>query len=204
MCLIIPVEIFLLCHSWAATCGSMAEGNHEASGHVCWLGKKCVILLLRYVADHLQSSQRPCHYYYRCHWLEIQHGQHGASLMAHGVLSPNYQGTNGGHISTNSLCKEEDLAIDGYENTHSPPAPFLQRLWAGASLIFQKDNPLLVGQHAREETRVVDVEIKEVCCCALSCTDWTFVRAAEAPQCLSHCKKTCTMKRDCLSQTGGH
>ncbi|CAG8662079.1 10351_t:CDS:2 [Ambispora leptoticha] len=55
---------------------------------------------------------------------------------------------------------EKDLSPDGYLTTHSPPPPFLQRMWAGGELLFDNWNPLRVGQHVNMETKCRNVEVK--------------------------------------------
>lgn len=55
---------------------------------------------------------------------------------------------------------ERDLSPDGYETTHSPPEPFVKRMWAGGKLEWSQENPLKVGQEARMVTKFKDVEVK--------------------------------------------
>ncbi|KAG9294975.1 hypothetical protein G9A89_017769 [Geosiphon pyriformis] len=55
---------------------------------------------------------------------------------------------------------ESQLADDGYVTTHSPPSPFLRRMWAGGELSFNNQNPLRVGQIVNMETRCRDIKLK--------------------------------------------
>ncbi|CAG8581731.1 2314_t:CDS:2 [Ambispora gerdemannii] len=71
------------------------------------------------------------------------------------ALPPNY------HLAYfPTRAYEKDLSPDGYLTTHSPPPPFLQRLWAGGELLFDNWNPLRVGQHVNMETKCRNVEVK--------------------------------------------
>lgn len=57
----------------------------------------------------------------------------------------------------NPLLPESDLSSDGTEHTFGPPPPLLQRMWAGGSFTFSRDNPLKVGDKVR-----CDVGIEKV------------------------------------------
>eukprot|EP01114_Cavostelium_apophysatum_P023247 TRINITY_DN8701_c0_g1_i1.p1 TRINITY_DN8701_c0_g1~~TRINITY_DN8701_c0_g1_i1.p1 ORF type:complete len:310 (-),score=44.87 TRINITY_DN8701_c0_g1_i1:3-932(-) len=60
-----------------------------------------------------------------------------------------------------SLFKERDLSPDGYDATFAPPEPYIQRMWAGASVHFDTKNPLRVGQKIRQETTAPNTEVKQ-------------------------------------------
>lgn len=54
----------------------------------------------------------------------------------------------------------QDLGPDGADISYNPPAPFTRRMWAGGKLVWQKDNPLRVGDEAMEFTKLVSSQPK--------------------------------------------
>ncbi|ORX57022.1 hypothetical protein DM01DRAFT_1334574 [Hesseltinella vesiculosa] len=61
-------------------------------------------------------------------------------LPANGTILP----ATWHHLFFPPRARERHLAADGYETDFFPPAPFSQRMWAGASLTFSADQPPLV------------------------------------------------------------
>ncbi|PWN96035.1 hypothetical protein FA09DRAFT_362346 [Tilletiopsis washingtonensis] len=57
-------------------------------------------------------------------------------------------------------ARSADLGADGSDRTFNPPAPFVRRMWAGGSMTWSRENPLLVGEKAYEHTWVEDVQVK--------------------------------------------
>lgn len=51
---------------------------------------------------------------------------------------------------------EAHLREDGTDEEVSPPAPFLQRMWAGGRIKFDIDNPLISGVKTKSESRVLE------------------------------------------------
>ncbi|KAJ1977652.1 hypothetical protein H4R34_003497 [Dimargaris verticillata] len=56
---------------------------------------------------------------------------------------------------------ETELSSDGYESTHAPPEPFVNRVWAGGELEWQPTNPLRVGQGATLDVECAQVDTKQ-------------------------------------------
>jgi len=50
---------------------------------------------------------------------------------------------------------ENGLGADGSDRTFNPPGGFTRRMWAGGSLEWKAGNPLRVGDHVEEKTRLV-------------------------------------------------
>ncbi|CAG8584608.1 2711_t:CDS:2, partial [Diversispora eburnea] len=60
---------------------------------------------------------------------------------------------------------ENELALDGYKTRYSPPpsilkTSFTKRMWAGGELLFNPQNPLLIGQKVQMTTKIRDVKYK--------------------------------------------
>jgi hydroxyacyl-ACP dehydratase HTD2-like protein with hotdog domain len=47
-----------------------------------------------------------------------------------------------------------ELGHDGTDGSYNPEAPFTRRMWAGGEMVFEKGNPLRVGEEVTEETKV--------------------------------------------------
>ncbi|KAI9273027.1 hypothetical protein BDA99DRAFT_432922 [Phascolomyces articulosus] len=62
------------------------------------------------------------------------------------------------HVYFPPRTRESELAKDGYETVFHPPYPFTQRMWAGAELTFDKENPLCVDDEATMITKVNRIE----------------------------------------------
>ncbi|KAG2219888.1 hypothetical protein INT45_001633 [Circinella minor] len=66
------------------------------------------------------------------------------------------------HIYFPPRTREKELAKDGYETHFHPPSPpFNQRMWAGAELIFDNENPLCVHDQAKMITKINRIEQKK-------------------------------------------
>ncbi|KAI7851788.1 hypothetical protein BDC45DRAFT_203453 [Circinella umbellata] len=66
------------------------------------------------------------------------------------------------HVYFPPRTRENELASDGYETQFHPPSPpFNQRMWAGAELIFDNENPLRVQDQAKMITKVNRIEQKK-------------------------------------------
>ncbi|OMJ07448.1 Mesaconyl-C(4)-CoA hydratase [Smittium culicis] len=59
------------------------------------------------------------------------------------------------------LNPENELSRDGYFSGEAPPAPYLQRVWAGGELEFNTSNPLCVGQDASLTMKIDSVTEKQ-------------------------------------------
>ncbi|KAI9313590.1 hypothetical protein BX666DRAFT_1815236, partial [Dichotomocladium elegans] len=64
------------------------------------------------------------------------------------------------HVYFPPRTLETELARDGYETDFHPPKPFVERMWAGATLTFSPTNPLVVGDKVKMTTSVDRVEHK--------------------------------------------
>lgn len=53
-----------------------------------------------------------------------------------------------------------DLGNDGTDRTYSPEEPFTRRMWAGGAMIWDKGNPLIVGDLVVETTELLSAEPK--------------------------------------------
>ncbi|KAI9253523.1 hypothetical protein BDA99DRAFT_520029 [Phascolomyces articulosus] len=55
---------------------------------------------------------------------------------------------------------EQELSPDGFEQDWKPPAPFHHRMWAGGELEWNPENPLRVGDEARMESTIRDIQFR--------------------------------------------
>ncbi|RKP36774.1 hypothetical protein BJ085DRAFT_14864 [Dimargaris cristalligena] len=55
---------------------------------------------------------------------------------------------------------ETELSADGYDATYAPPAPYLNRVWAGGELEWSPTNPLQVGQQAAVTSECSSMDTK--------------------------------------------
>ncbi|KAJ1953842.1 hypothetical protein EC988_002762, partial [Linderina pennispora] len=60
-----------------------------------------------------------------------------------------------------SAKSEQSLSPDGYHAAGAPPAPFVQRMWAGGLIDFRPENPLRVGAAAQLVSSIEDISVKE-------------------------------------------
>ncbi|KAI8364418.1 hypothetical protein BD560DRAFT_333282, partial [Blakeslea trispora] len=65
------------------------------------------------------------------------------------------------HVYFPPRTPESELAHDGYETDFFPPAPFSQRMWAGAELSWSQTNPLSIGDQAKMTTQLDTVQLSE-------------------------------------------
>lgn len=82
-----------------------------------------------------------------------------AGLSVLGPPPPPREGTPlppGYHLAYFSpATPEAALGADGTDRTFNAPAPFTRRMWAGGRMTWTPGNPLRVGQHVEERTRLV-------------------------------------------------
>ncbi|GAA5806414.1 hypothetical protein HPULCUR_011948 [Helicostylum pulchrum] len=57
--------------------------------------------------------------------------------------------------------QEGNLASDGYETSYFPPKPFSQRMWVGAKLDWNVENPLKVGDQVKMITALDRAELRQ-------------------------------------------
>ncbi|KAF9533025.1 hypothetical protein CPB83DRAFT_806774 [Crepidotus variabilis] len=55
-----------------------------------------------------------------------------------------------------------ELREDGTENDHSPPSPFLTRMWVGGSMTWNNELPLKIGIKTKASSRVQDTKMRGV------------------------------------------
>ncbi|KAL0095850.1 hypothetical protein F4703DRAFT_1939064 [Phycomyces blakesleeanus] len=65
------------------------------------------------------------------------------------------------HVYFPPRTPEDDLALDGYETDFFPPPPFVQRMWAGATLVWNTENPLRAGQQVTMATTLDKAEYRQ-------------------------------------------
>ncbi|KAI9025184.1 hypothetical protein CLU79DRAFT_78749 [Phycomyces nitens] len=65
------------------------------------------------------------------------------------------------HVYFPPRTPEDELALDGYETDFFPPPPFVQRMWAGATLSWNTENPLRIGQQATMSTTLDKAEYQQ-------------------------------------------
>lgn len=65
------------------------------------------------------------------------------------------------HVYFPPRTQEHNLADDGYETTYFPPKPFSQRMWVGAHMNWNLDNPLKVDDKAKMTTALDRAELRQ-------------------------------------------
>ncbi|CAO3657153.1 unnamed protein product [Mucor hiemalis] len=65
------------------------------------------------------------------------------------------------HVYFPPRTLESDLADNGYETEYFPPKPFSQRMWVGAQMTWNLENPLKVGDTVKMETGLDHAELRQ-------------------------------------------